>query len=774
MVMPQDEFLRPLCRAWESMIAKARTHRKGYDAIVEQCESFVAGPVGFMYEPEFRKKFLRGTLAPKFRITINRAFELWSLFAPTMYNRNPIRDVRPHESVEYDHGVVAEAFGVAPDQLDDMQSAYQQAMEMHQAGQPVPPELLGPAQNYAQIEGQVEQALRADRHERNRIEVGCALMQKYLSYTPKEQPDGGLKQNAEDALTEALTAGRGILRPDTYTFPGSDRVLTGAFFEKQANLLIDPDATRFEFGNCRWIAIRHVNTYTELERKFKLPNESLKDKATLESAEAQANREANDEMGELHRESGFSHDQILWWEVFSINGVGTRLKDVNYPWDRALDEAVGDFAYLAIANGVPWPLNAPIEKVRNATMEEVGTMFQWPIPYWLDRRWPVAVLDFFRWNKKPYVGYPLPPLAPGLGELTFLNVATAAMANRIWNASRLFVGAQNSIKATVEKLMNQGSDLAVFGVDRVHKDLDQWVKFFTVPDISLDMYRITDRIAEQFDRRVGLSELWYGMNVGGVASRSAKDAQSKESMAMIRPEKMADQVDDWMSEVAAMEKIAAYFKGVQGRDVRPLMGTLGAQLWDGLILNAEPEVVLRQMDATVQNGTAKKPNRAKDQQNMQQGYRPMMESLMPSAQDSGWTQNIEPINRLNRLFMDAMEMESDGLEIQPLQPPEPEPDPAAELELQKLQLETQLEQVKAQQEAQAAQQDLQLKAAEHQQETVAREETHDQKSRHLEEAHDLKLDLAEEKGKLEQRLARIKAAAQATAMRSKQSNGTAR
>src|SRR5690606_3182663 len=96
----------------------------------------------------------------------------------------------------------------------------------------------------------------------------------------------------------------------------------------------------------------------------------------------------------------------------------------------------GDYAYLCISPDVPWLLNAPPPKLADATDEDVQMMFAWPNPTYLDNRFPVALIDF---NRNPESCWPIPPLAPAMGELIALNVLASAFLENAYENRRQIV-----------------------------------------------------------------------------------------------------------------------------------------------------------------------------------------------------------------------------------------------------------------------------------------------------------------------------------------------
>ena len=246
-----------------------------------------------------------------------------------------------------------------------------------------------------------------------------------------------------------------------------------------------------------------------------------------------------------------------------------------------------------------------------------------------------------------------------------------------------------------------------------------------------------EKAFELFDKRVGLSELWYAMNPGGATSRTATDVQAKQEKASIRPDHMAKQVDKWMASCAQMEKICAYFSNVAGEDVKPLLGDVGAMLWDQLVTTEDPEVIVRETDASVESNSSKKPNRERDLYNLGQIFTPMSQQLDKHADVTGDTTQI---NNLNRRMFDALEEDFTGMEMGERQPPQPSP----EEQQQQMQMQQQAEQQQMQQQMAMQQQSTifnqQMEQATWQAEQARKQAEHDQELQQDQEKHDQDLD----------------------------------
>ena len=675
------EFLRPIVTGWLGKIDLAKRHKKPFSDVAEQCMQFYCGAMSFMWEDKYRQKFMGGKVSPRFKISMNKAFELVALFGPTLYHKNPIRTVKPRRPIEFG----PEVFGDLNDPMAAM--IFQQAQAMQ------------------------DQKSKVDR-------VRAELYSAYLNYTPNEQPGGGLQQHAEDAITEALIKGRGTLWVEPYTMPASDRILTGAFYETVDHLLVDPDCENASLDDAQWVAKECIHPYWEVEREYGLPEGILKGKGRLQSATSQGESEADD-LRNMRRAQGQSHDLIRYYKIWSKGGIGTRMTgSTGEHLGRAFDSVVGDYCYIVVAPDVPFPLNAYTENVVNASDDEVKAMFQWPIPYWIDRRWPVTVIDFYR---KPRGAWPVAPMAPGLGELTFLNVVISHLCNRIWSSSRDLITVAKSASADLKSWLEKGEDLCVIPISDVQGDIRKVVQFLQQPATNFDVWKIIDAVMQLFDKRTGLSELLYGLNAGGVQSRSATDAQTKAEKISIRPEFMAGRVEKAMTEVAILEKFCTRWF-VEGQDVAPLVGPVGAFLWDKLITTQDPEVVIREMEVTVEAGSARKPNKDRDIANVGQIFGPLLAELSKHAD---MTTDTGPLNALIKQYGDAIDQDVGGILMGARMPPPPPPEMLAQ--------------------AQAAQGAEQQKIAAEQigreQELVFDEQRHQQEMRQDEERHKLDMRL---------------------------------
>jgi hypothetical protein len=651
---PNYEFFRPLVNGWVAKLEASRASRKKWEEVADECMMLYSRSAAAMWDPTYQKKFWQNVKAPKFRITINKAFELVAVFGPNLLWDCPHRTVSPYKRFELPIDLLSEEVG--DDQI-------------------------------------VQMLVQQDEKFFARRQVVSQLMEGWLNYTPSEMPGGGLIGQSELAVVDALIKGRGCLWMKPYQYPGSERWLTAAFRHPPEDLFIDPDFKTLD--DAKWIALRHVEAHWEVERRFDLPAGSLKDKATLESTAAMGESRGSLDRGISDRLSGKSNNLVVWYEIFSKSGVGSRMTDMPSSLKDELESSVGDFAYLAICASCPYPLNAPPKKLRDgATPEEVKEMFSWPVPLWQDGRWPVQVLDFYPDPESPW---PIPPIAPGLGELKLLNFLIPWLANRVWSSSRDFWAVLSSQVDHYTKYLENGSDQCIIPVPPgMHDDIRKVVQVLQQPETRMDVWKIIELVSTMFDKRTGLTEFAYGRNEDGTQNRTAEETLAKKAATGVRPEHMQKKVTEWQARVATVEGLLAH-RFVTAEDVAPIMGQAGAFLWREYVTAMPWEEVLRQVSFTIDAASIRRPNRDRDVANYQQVLPLFLPGVQTHAEATG---DYEQWNFLLKKWAEYHDADLEGAMIPPQQP-----DPAMQ----------QAQQQQMQLEAADTQADIQLKQAKAQQ-----------------------------------------------------------
>ncbi len=598
-------------KGWVRQINASRSdeRRKGFMATADMCNQFYSGSFGMMWDDKFRNEFLGGMPAPKFKVTISKAFEMVSIMGPTVMWDYPGRVIKSLPKME------------------------------------LPEEIWGGDEQAMQEFLQSQNQLEAEQQVRNK------LMERYLNYSQREQPGGGLVRHSHRAIIDAIVKGRGCLAIEPYSFPGSDKKLTKCEYFSVEDLFIDPECRNSDLSDCKWVARKHRSYYWELERRFNIPAGTLQHKAGRESLSSAATRTTAEQNRE--RQSGRTNDIVEWYEVFSMSGVGNRHSNARPKMAAAFDEVVGDYAYLAICPNLDYPLNFPPALANRADDDEVREAFEWPTPFYKDGRWPFALLDF---HEVPTSPWPLAPMAMGLGELVVMNVLMSCLADRAYEGCRTILVASKSLgDEVIERLKSADYSSVLDVAPEIQEKIQEAISYIESPAIRGDILAIYEMVSDNFNKVTGLSDLLYGLNPGNKVSRSAADINIKHDAVNIRPEWMLRQAERWQTEAANLERICAGWH-VKGEDLVPLLGQHGASLWNEFIANEDPETYVREMRATLEANSIKKPNKFRDNQNIQQttGYiLPVMQWYMQTTGDT------EPYNKYLKSIADAMEQDAE-------------------------------------------------------------------------------------------------------------------
>lgn len=630
----QESFYRPLCKIWEERAAAALNAKMRFEKVGRQCNDFFEAGAGFMWDKEHKREFFNGRLpTPKFKITVAKAYEYVSIYGPHLFWQYAKRKVVNQRTLK-----------LTPDMFGDPNDPNIQAI-------------------FQQVKSQddIEQAM---------ARFGNEMMSNYLDWSQREQ-FGGLAIHASLAVTEALVKGMGTVWPQVYTHPGSDQKFTRLQYRSVNSLFVDPDCKDPLFETAGYICMRHVQPVWKVEKLFKLKRGTLAAYGTTQSNE-QISRENLSKVANENR----TFDMIEWWEIWSKSGVGPRHNKFSHSILDELDEIVGDHAYLCIAKNVPFPLNAPPEKFYGdnaATPEDVLSMFEWrccdfgeKFPVWKDYgRWPVSTLAFVRLPNSPW---PLAPMAPGLGELIAINILQSAYCDNAWNNRKRIIGYLGSQIAEVKAAIESDEAVSIVKInDGVINSVRDMIQYLDGPAQPTDLLAAIDMLSQSFDKRVGLTELQYGISSTQV--RVASDVRTRSEAANIRPEKMTRDVAAWMSDASQLEMFLALMY-VDGVSLTHLLGGYCASQWDSLLKEMPIEQAMREMKASVEASDVRRPNHEKDTANIQALQQYLTPLLQQYAQSSG---DNEPLNNFLTKIGEAMEMDLSSVML--TRPWMPEPDP---------------------------------------------------------------------------------------------------
>jgi hypothetical protein len=253
--------------------------------------------------------------------------------------------------------------------------------------------------------------------------------------------------------------------------------------------------------------------------------------------------------------------------------------------------------------------------------------------------------------------------------LRFINWAMSFLATRIAVSSQTLIGVAKSadpdLKAKILDKGEKGFNIIEIS-EAVGRSVNDVISVFQVPGVTQDMYNIIAEVTALFDRRVGLTELLYGMTRNQF--RSAAEAQVKAEQISVRPDDYANILEDALSEVARKEALLARWL-IYPQDVAPVLGPMAAQAWRMHVQGESPDAIVREYDYRVEAGSARKPNIATRIENITQA----MQILAPISQGLLQAGRPELFNALLEDWGKAMQVDVTRYMVPPPPPPPQQP-----------------------------------------------------------------------------------------------------
>ena len=589
--------LAPIVDRWKRVFAAARKDRKKkFDQYADEAMSFYDGPVNHMWaQMRTRSGSQDGFLSPdvqmpQFEMSVNRLFEAVAMFGPVLYHQNPVIAVSPRSNPEVSIDTFYAGNPEATNLLGMVQAANQGLVQ--------DPFILQSIQNlfqqYEQVQAADDKASVIDRDH-------ALILEKISNYI---QQEGTKQDEARQAITEAIITGLGLLEVKVEQPPGGGPKLARSRYRSNKDLLVDPDAKYWR--DCTWIALRSCEPAHQVEQKFGLPKGALKGKYARMSASSDNSGRARNGDGSY---AGVTHDLIEYYEVYSKAGAGQNLKLNEKDKKVGGLDALGDFVYLAICEQCPYPLNLAPDVLQSGDMDFILEKTSWEVPFWddymSDGGWPICRLSFYN---KPGEVWPISMVKPCIGELKFVNWCMSFIADKVAAGSKIYVGVMKEAGENIRSQLSSGTGpFSVIDLERISgSKLSDMISFLQAPNFSIDIWNMVAQVNQQIDKRLGLTELMYGMS--GRQMRSAAEAQYRHQNINIRPDDMASRVEDWLSlsatrEIQAMRFVAEY------EDLVPVIGQTAAMVFQQQILTDEVSRITRDFRYRVEAGTARKPNR---------------------------------------------------------------------------------------------------------------------------------------------------------------------
>jgi hypothetical protein len=360
----------------------------------------------------------------------------------------------------------------------------------------------------------------------------------------------------------------------------------------------------------------------------------------MESQAKQADVDADEDM-EYDRKRGLTNDLLIYYKIYSKMGVGGRLHGILKSLRGPL-EMFGDYSYIVVADGCPYPLNLSPDVSNDpaflANPKMVFSKLAWPTPFWGTDEWPVSVLDFHTVHNCPW---PMPHLKAGMGELKFLNWTMSFLMGKVRNTSRDFIAIKKEAGEEIKNAILEGRDLTLLELEASHGTISELIQFLQHPEVNGDIWKMIEAVEANFDKRVGLTELMYGQQ-GATQMRSAQEANIRNQNMNVRPDDMRKQVEGWMARVGAKEAVCARYHLI-GSDVVPVLGNMGAWAWMQFVKTADMNVACRQLEYRIEAGSTARPNKEWEAETMNSAFTTLAPVLQAYAQQ---TMDMTPLNNL--------------------------------------------------------------------------------------------------------------------------------
>ena len=631
--LPESSPLRQLVRTWTKKFEAAIKYKKPFADDAKEAAMFFDGDHNWMWKDSYargEKGYNSSIAPPAFRMQVNKVFELIEIFGAVIYHRNPVRTVTLYKQPDLPpdaYGLPADMAMLTPEQT----------------------QLMGVAQ--------------ADAQARTSRDVARQLLESYLNYTPNELD---LKRQAKKFVNEGLMKGMGVLWPELIEIEasGSEPIrMVGSFYDSVDNLLIDPDFDNMD--DMLWCARRCIRPLEEVAVEYQIPEEDL-----ARHLDGNTEIKADNEPRNTKKKSGQTQRLVTYYKVWSKCGAGDRFKDAPKE-SRGVFDSLGKYCYLVICEGVDYPLNLPPAVMQEEPDPQTGIPqsvmlgMAWPVPYYLDPRgWPFVPLAF---HPKPGYAWPISHIKPAVAELRMLNWGMSFLASRIATSCETIIAVQKAADQEFKDQLlapSEGGFKIIELAELLGRRVEDVISTFQLPQVTKDLWDILTAVADQFAQRTGLTELAYGYTRNQF--RSAAEATIKQENVSVRPDNMANDLEDAMSTLARREALAARWL-LEPKDVAPVLGPMGAIAWEQHVAKRDLVSLTRDFLFRVEAGSARKPNKASRVEQMTLAIQTLGPILAPLA--SGGV--VGPFNALMRDWAMSLDIDATPYLI-PAPPPPPE------------------------------------------------------------------------------------------------------
>ena len=640
--LPSSNPLRQIVNTWVKKLKAAEKYKKPFSDDAKEASQFYDGDHNWMWKDSYargERGYNSSIAPPSFRMQLNKVFELVEIFSSVIYHRNPVRTVTV----------------MNPPEIPMMNMGLDQP--------------LGPNGMPSEDQMLIIETMKQEQEEKEGRKIAAKLLEGYLNWTPVELD---LKRQARKVVNEAMIKGAGVFWTELVVMDTSGAGemppmrMVGSFYDSVDNLLIDPDFDNED--DMLWCARKCVRPLEEVAATYGVPPEDLQ--KHLDNSAPQSLRK--EPKGKKKKDT--TNQLVTFYKIWSKTGMGDRFKD-SPKENKGVFDTVGKHCYLVICEGVEYPLNLPPSIMQEEIDEQLGIpasivpRVSWPIPFYCDPHgWPFTMLAFHR---KPGYAWPVSHIRPAIGELRLLNWCFSFLATRIATSCETIVAVQKAADETIKEQLlapSEGGFKIIELSELLGRRIEDIVSVFQMPQVTKDLWDIISAILDEFAKRTGLSELAYGYTRSSF--RSAAEAQIKNENISIRPDNMANELEDCMSVLARREALASRWL-LEPQDVVPVLGTTGAAAWAQNISRRDLVSLTRELLYRVEAGSARKPNKSSRVEQMQMA----VQTLGPILSNLAGAGIVDPFNALMKDWADSLDIDAAPYLLPPPPPPAPPPAP---------------------------------------------------------------------------------------------------
>lgn len=659
---PTAGYHNDIIQTWiQAIRCGIEAKEKQYLPEAEMCETFYGGDQKGIYSSEFTSDIgitnttpgktsgIDGNTPrrPMFNVRDNAAAKAVQIFTPMFLNG------------ELQVSVDANKPFIPPPQLFGVIGDPNQP-------QPLPPENDPQAlQNYVQQEMARQQYFAATQQAE--IEYldrtyRSSIIESTLNYLNKEL---NIKEEARPAIRDWIVRGMGFMHTEMMPMPNGTGNLPSAVYMDDDRIVIDPDARRLR--DAKWVAIKCQHQPWEVARLYSAYGITERDLKPM-SASYVGNRIS--ETGGLGKENNV----FTYWKVFSRCGIGARLKPINSrdPVFDQLDQALGDYCYLVISEGCPYPLNLT-PYVEDMALKSGGlgafqVVTSWPCPFYHDPDdpWPFTAGWF---HDRKGSAWPKSHLSFAIGYLNFMAWILGFVAEKAYRDSRgvWIVDAEAADKLV--QWMKNGQDEEIL---RITRGVDggkvaDMIEFINGPEFDGTLVTLYEFMKREYQDMTGITDLLQGQMDRQM--RSAEEANVLQSAANLRPQDMADKVQAWLGRVMRKLAILARYSST-GQDLQPVIGTLGAMAWDSGIKTSNMADLFREATYSVETGKGRKPDVNTELDNINAAMQFVFPPMMQAYQMTG---DPTSVNGVLQVWGEARNMKNiEKVMLKPFVPMMPE------------------------------------------------------------------------------------------------------